>query len=160
MDERLQTFFEYIFGDCTGFLCIGNDVKKNFQGNKYFAYPTELEAAIRHIESKKILGNVWFCNQLLTDKTRSKSNVIDQATFLWADLDECPPNKMLIEPTIVIESSPKRYQGIWKLKEPGRTSHSRRTITQNIQPPQRRRCRQMLEPRKATTHPLHYQPQV
>ena len=117
-EERLQTFFEYVFGDCTGYLAIGNDIKSDFQGNAYFAYPAELPQALQYIENKKALGNVWFCNQLLKGKTRSKTNVIDQATFIWADLDECHPSKMLLEPSMVIESSTNRYQAIWKLKEP------------------------------------------
>ncbi len=36
----------------------------------------------------------------------------------WADLDDCNPAELEIEPTITVESSPQRWQAYWKFEEP------------------------------------------
>src|SRR4029077_1997204 len=36
---------------------------------------------------------------------------------VWADLDTCPPEDVDPEPTLVIQSSPDRYQALWKLSQ-------------------------------------------
>ena len=117
-EDRLRTFFEEIFGQQRGYLSLGYDVKGVFKGNRYFDYPNDLPKAIQFIMENRTVGNVWFCNQLLKHKKRVKSSVIDQCTFIWADLDECPPQTLPLPPTIVIRSSPGHFQGIWMLAEP------------------------------------------
>lgn len=110
-------FFVQVFGSAEGSrLCIA---RKNATGlhEKFFAYPTELDDALTFIdESAKY--DVYFCAQLLTEKRRTKETVAEKLTALWADLDTCQPDSLKVAPSIVVESSPGRWQAIWRLDEP------------------------------------------
>lgn len=46
--------------------------------------------------------------------SRKKDNAMLDS-WAWADLDEADPEKIPLEPTIAIQSSPGRYVGLWKL---------------------------------------------
>jgi hypothetical protein len=55
---------------------------------------------------------MYYCAQLLTRRERIKESV-GLVTAAWADLDGCNPEKLKVKPSIVIESSPERYQALW-----------------------------------------------
>lgn len=61
--------------------------------------------------------NTYFCPQLLDRPGRKKEDV-KYCPNIWADLDECTPDKLLVEPTVVVESSPNRFQAYWSLETP------------------------------------------
>ncbi len=84
---------------------------------RFFSYPEGVESAIVFSKTKASIENVYFCPQLLTEKRRAKTNV-DMVSSIWADLDDCPPNLLKVEPTLVLETSPHRYQAIWTLNNP------------------------------------------
>ena len=50
----------------------------------------------------------------MSAKKRVKANAIPQ-NLVWADLDTCRPEQLEHPPQCVIESSPHRFQAIWKL---------------------------------------------
>jgi hypothetical protein len=60
---------------------------------------------------------MYFCPQLLGAKRRTKENV-QTTPNLWADIDSADPTKLSVAPSVVVESSPERYQGYWILEEP------------------------------------------
>jgi hypothetical protein len=68
------------------------------------------------IERLRLEGNVYFCPQLLSARRRIKENV-SACPSAWADLDTCEPEKLLVPPTIVLESSPEHYQALWRFAE-------------------------------------------
>ncbi len=107
------TFFKLVFGQSSGYMCIATLKDKRFD-EKFFRYPDDLELALEAIESVVTTHNVYFCPQLFSAKRRSKETV-ETTPNVWADLDACPPNKLLVEPTVTIESSPYRYQAYWVL---------------------------------------------
>jgi hypothetical protein len=51
---------------------------------------------------------------LLSKEERKKENCVP-GNILWADLDNCDYNDVDPTPQCVVESSPNRYQGIWRL---------------------------------------------
>src|SRR5690606_4046176 len=83
----------------------------------YFMYPDELPRLIEHCETFSLDNDVYFCPQLLGSRKRKKDNVQTCPT-LWGDLDTASPAVMLVEPSVVVESSPKRYQAYWVLDKP------------------------------------------
>lgn len=83
----------------------------------FFMYPDELDGMVKHLLEFNLQYNVYYCPQLLSDKRRTKDNVSSCPT-IWADLDECPPDRLLIEPSVLTETSPGRYQGLWILERP------------------------------------------
>lgn len=114
-DERRATFLKLVFGQTRGLVCVAfmTTNKKGFR-EEFYKWPEELPQLLASV-SKEIRGsNIYFCPQLLRERKRTKENV-ESTPNIWADLDFCSPDNMLVEPTITVESSPGRYQAYWVL---------------------------------------------
>lgn len=115
----LQTqFFEYLYGEEEGYICIayrepGN--KDTFR-QKFYQWPKHKEKMIDFIEDHKMEYDFWFGVNILSAETRQKP-FCKSHNLLWADLDEALPTDIKLPPQVVLESSPGRYQAIWRLKE-------------------------------------------
>ena len=115
-DARVA-FFHLVFGNEEGFLNIASQGMGSTFVDKYFHYPNELQTAVSYIDRIQVNNNVWFSAQLYRTPYRNKSNIIN-CTSVWADLDDCAPEQVALEPSIVITSSTGRYQGLWLLDKP------------------------------------------
>lgn len=115
--ELREQFFTYLFGDKKGWLCIATEssVKGDFR-QKFFQWPLEASQLLTHINKEKSKKNIWFCVNLLSRKERVKQACL-AGNLLWADLDDCQPDIIDPKPQLVIESSPERYQAIWKIDD-------------------------------------------
>jgi len=111
MRAKRETFFKLVFGKSSGYVCIAFLKDKKFT-EEYFQYPDNLNVMLDRIENFIVGYNVYFCPQLLRERKRSKEYV-ETTPNIWADLDTCDPKLLMVEPTIVVESSPRRYQGYW-----------------------------------------------
>lgn len=100
-------------------MCIahGDPTKLSGMFENYFHYPDEMAGMIEHIRRFSLDTNTYFCSQLLGAKKRNKDNV-QTCTNLWADLDSCDPEKLLVPASVVLETSPGRYQALWILENP------------------------------------------
>lgn len=61
--------------------------------------------------------NVWFCVNILSKAERRKAWCLPH-NLIWADLDNAKPDKILPHPSVVLESSPMRYQALWRVEKP------------------------------------------
>lgn len=118
--EHLKTFFKHVFGQTQGWLCIAtiNPATRTFN-EKFYSYPSQLTQIADEVVSKADRFNIYFCPQLFKSSgagSRRKDNV-SVVTCAWADLDGCHPDKLLVEPSVVIESSPERFQALWLLDD-------------------------------------------
>ena len=123
-----RAFFKRVFGRYTvGYVCI-SVMPPDFSHNKekLFAWPEELEGMLEYVDRHKFSDNVYYCTQPLVDPLfkradgkgpRVKENV-KYCTAVWADLDRCHPDTVLVSPTLAMESSPGRYQALWVMEEP------------------------------------------
>lgn len=113
-DAKRETFFQLVFGRNHGYVCIAFlTTKKKFR-EEFFKYPEEMPQLLECINKGYVSENVYFCPQLLREKRRTKE-CVETTPNVWADLDFCEPGNLLVEPTVVIESSPNRYQAYWCL---------------------------------------------
>ncbi len=115
-----KAFFAYLFGngdEQQGYVCIayGNPSSKKFQ-QRFFKYPAEMDLMLDEIDTKAGRFNIWYCTSLLDDKKRIKENCLP-GRIVWSDLDKADPDDINPSPTCVIESSPSRYQAIWRLDQ-------------------------------------------
>lgn len=121
------TFLKMVFGKGSdGYACISimsNEDGKKQWADRFFHYPSEVDNMLHYIEQTFRKANVYFCPQLFErarvpghPSARFKENVKICAS-LWADLDSCSPDLMLVEPSLVLESSPDRFQALWVLHE-------------------------------------------
>jgi hypothetical protein len=121
MESPIKTFFKLAFGpEATGFMCIAflsADAGKRELTERFYSYPEELDAAVKAVEDGKYISNVYYCPQLFETRRRRKDSV-KSCPSLWADLDECPPDGLLVAPNLLIESSPGRHQALWSLSHP------------------------------------------
>ena len=114
--EKRAIFFKLVFGDSSGYLCISNKGTNNVFREKFFKYPGELNAALVHIQDIQLYNNVWFCAQLMNKEQRVKSSSQNCKT-LWSDLDECHPEKLQLQPSVILETSTGRFQALWVLED-------------------------------------------
>jgi len=119
---RVQ-FFDYLFGDSEGFICIAtgrptiNRKKRNDDFKQsFFQWPAQRNELSAFIEQAMSDRNVWFCTSLLERAERKKEYCLP-GNLVWADLDTCSPNVVSPPPSCIIESSPRRWQAIWRLEE-------------------------------------------
>jgi hypothetical protein len=78
-------------------------------------YPDDLDYVNEFCRQHVRTHHLYFCPTLLSNEKRVKENV-QTARVLWADLDECPPESLLVKPSVVIETSPQRYHAYWRLQ--------------------------------------------
>lgn len=117
-DQRLTVFFRLLFEDAEGYLCLARrEAGKGAFEEDFFKYPKDMDRALGWI-TQFIQGfDLWYTPMLLDGPRRAKENVI-LTPFIWSDLDGCPPDKLLLPPTVLTETSPNRFQGLWRLSEP------------------------------------------
>lgn len=115
--EARKGFFQLIFGPCHGFISIATLAPRTRNWNeKFFEYPSQLDEMLLHIQGVAPSNNVYFCPMILMRPERKKETV-DTCPTIWADLDTCHPDNLLVQPTVTLESSPGRYQAFWVLEE-------------------------------------------
>lgn len=122
-------FFKTVYGPvANGHACIAY-ITPGTRGlrEKFFRWPQQADDLLQYVEDIQDNHDVYYCPQLLNDVDfrreedgkgpRVKENV-GICTNIWADLDTCHPDKLLVQPTIIVESSPDRYQALWVLDTP------------------------------------------
>ena len=90
---------------------------KDGQWKDYF-FKTQEEVK-QWLVNKKLTGSdLYFCTTTFSSPKRKKDNIIS-SRYLWQDLDESDPNKLPpnLRPTIAWQSSPGRYQALWRLEK-------------------------------------------
>jgi hypothetical protein len=115
--EIRSTFFDYLFGSDNGYLCIGlidPKLAERKLKQRFFDWPTQKKNVLDYIEKNSTGNNVYFCTSLLDDKQRRKENCLP-GRLVWADLDTCKPEYVNPYPSVVLQSSPSRYQALWRL---------------------------------------------
>jgi hypothetical protein len=104
-------------------------MKETFKQH-FFTWPEQKNSVGSFIEQAQHRRDVWFCPSLLERSERKKEYCLP-SDLIYADLDTCNPNEIQPAPTVVIESSPKRFQALWKLEgkiEPYRQEEYNRRI--------------------------------
>lgn len=110
------TFFEYLFGESEGYLCIATSHKVRAKFKQfYYEWPKQAPELATFLDLKTKDHNVWFCVNLLSVSERLKINCLPGG-LVWADLDYVDPTKINPPPSCILESSPKRYQAFWRLE--------------------------------------------
>jgi hypothetical protein len=114
---RRTVFFEAIYGDLEGYLCLSTIKPGTRQiREEFFRWPDQKDQAMDFVQKMAMVTNVYYCVNLMGETRRVKENALN-SWVVWADLDSCQPEKLSHQPTFVIETSPNRYQALWKLTE-------------------------------------------
>lgn len=111
-------FFDYLFGEDEGYLCIATRAahqKETFKQH-FFNWPQQRGSVASFIDQATFRKDVWFCPSLLERADRKKEFCLP-SDLIYADLDTCNPTLVEPAPTVVLESSPNRFQALWRLEE-------------------------------------------
>jgi hypothetical protein len=120
--EQRRTFFKYLFGVNEGFLCMA--VKDVIDGSTvhhtWYLYPNDLDGLLNAIEeqSQQRQAHFWFGTALYKEPNRRVRQNIATSNFAHADLDECDPKYLKLPPSILIQTSPGRFQAYWVMQDP------------------------------------------
>lgn len=111
---KQETFFKLLFGRNKGFVCLSflDPSDKRDMREEWFIYPDAIPSMLEAIAENSPVKNTYFCPQLFAQKRRVKENVV-LTPNAWSDLDTCNPTNLLVDPSIVVESSPGRFQAYW-----------------------------------------------
>jgi hypothetical protein len=112
----LRAFFQVAFGSKVGYICIAVSPDLKAWREEYYEWPRQADKMLEVIEFYSAANNVYYCPQLLAKQKRNKENV-KACPNIWSDLDTCTPDRLLLQPTVTIESSPGRFQAVWALSE-------------------------------------------
>jgi RepB DNA-primase from phage plasmid/Protein of unknown function (DUF3987) len=117
------SFFDFLFGKKQGHLCIAhadNDpdpqtIRDTFK-QSWFEWPDEKEQLSKFLDRYVTQKHLWYSVSLFSRETRKRDFALP-GNLVWADLDACDPRIVEPKPSVVIESSPGRYQALWRLSE-------------------------------------------
>jgi hypothetical protein len=106
-------FFKLLFGRGNGYVCLAflSAGTRNLR-EQFFEYPDELNPMLEAVAQGTSGNSVYFCPQLLDARKRTKEHVV-QTPNAWSDLDTCHPDNLLVDPTVIVKTSPGRYQAYW-----------------------------------------------
>lgn len=127
------TFFRFLFGSAKeGIVCIAriNRTNKEFHEEFFdwrFGEPYEI---VDYCHRWMTEQDIYVAPFILSSRKRTKDTILS-CPAAYADLDECHPDKMLVAPNLVIETSSNRYQAYWlfeQLEDPGTVEDISRRI--------------------------------
>lgn len=115
--QKRQIALRVVLGKASGLVCIAfiERNKKNPFSEEFFTWPAQEDLIHERIEMEARTKDVYFCPMIFSEKKRTKENVIG-TPCAWADLDTCPPDEMLVEPSVIVETSPGRWQAFWVME--------------------------------------------
>lgn len=115
-----RDFFKLVFGQASGQVCVSYLTHGDRTMHKvWFEWPTKLEEMLKNIEAHcQQLVHAYFCPSLYDKPGKKNKENIRICTNVWADLDTCDPQLLLIRPSILVQTSPQRFQALWLLEDP------------------------------------------
>lgn len=117
--------FDLAWGSQRGYVSIAvrdPDKDKEEPGywhDRMYSWPDDRDKILAHVDkAKSSKKDTYFAPAVFTAESRS-SKAVTTVRTLWADLDEVDPDNIptMFKPTAVWESSPGRYQALWRLKQ-------------------------------------------
>jgi len=109
-------FFRAVITAPSGWLLIAYSDGKAWQ-QLFFRWPDECDKAVARATELASTYNVYFSSYLFNSCNTTKACVVEGTRTIQADLDNADINHLPIQPTVLVESSPRRYQAYWVLTE-------------------------------------------
>lgn len=108
MSADLLEFLDTVVTTPEGYLELG--VRNGTYKQHWYEWPSQTNDIIDHATSAE--GDVYFSAHLFKTRDSHKENVLPTRT-LQQDLDNADVNKIVLQPTILNQTSPLRHQGFW-----------------------------------------------
>lgn len=111
-------YFRYLFREHGGIICLAriNRNTKEFH-EEFFDYSFDkVESVLAWIERWSGSHDIY-CAPFFLSEPKRRKETIEPSTAVYADLDLCHPDNLLVQPTFIIQTSPDRYQALWCFDE-------------------------------------------
>lgn len=112
-------FFRLMFREHKGYLCVAR-IKRETRSyhEEFFEWSFDaVDVVLEYVAKWANEYDMYVCPMLLAQPKRQKEYV-DVCPVAWADLDTCDPKNMRLEPNVIIETSPGRWQAYWLFVDP------------------------------------------
>jgi hypothetical protein len=113
---KTADFFAAVFGDGRGLATI---VTKGATGElteqRFFEYPERKDEMIAYC-NLRTREDIYFSPILFNSPRRIKENA-KTVSVIYSDADTCEPENFLVEPSIIVQTSPDRWHTYWMLTE-------------------------------------------
>lgn len=112
-------FLDFLFDGITGYADVvtKSDNSDHPDNQRWFEYPLSESAVATYISMRTEI-DVWIAVALYSTQNRTSADAQAMTTVVYADADYCHPDNFKLKPSLVVQSSPNRYQCYWKLDEP------------------------------------------
>jgi hypothetical protein len=122
----LRDFLTAVLGEAEGRVSLwwrkDYGPKAEVNQSKWYQYPDQLDQMVEDAEGYAD-KDVYVTVASYSEDTR-KPNLTLQTQCVWLDADTCEPDNFRLPPSIIIESSPGRWQVYWILTEPVRAAEA------------------------------------
>lgn len=116
-DMDCEEFLEVVYGERKGWIDLPAKVAAHWVPF-YTEWPNDAAVTRRIDSSLRDREDLYYSVAQFAERGRKIEDVLPSA-WLWADLDEVHPTQgagLGFLPTVAVESSPGRYQALWKLQ--------------------------------------------
>lgn len=118
-DMDAEDFLELVWGEHGGWVDLPTKVGR-YWVPFYTEWPADTIVSRRIDSALRDREDLYYSVAKFSQRGRRIEDLVPPR-WLWADLDEIHPTaaaKLGLMPTIAVESSPGRYQGLWRLSRP------------------------------------------
>lgn len=109
-------FLKLVWDGQEGYVFLPRKKKRWVEGSA-FKWPEEIEKVEAHIEKHGKTSDLYYTPNTFHQPDRRREYV-KSPSWLYADLDTVSPTKLSVRPSIAIQSSPGRFQALWRLARP------------------------------------------
>ena len=109
-------FFELVFGDNEGKLCLAllND-KREPTHQHFLSWPSQAAEVLEYVEQHKG-QDVYFAPTLFTVPNARRGSV-KACRVVYGDADDCPIDSLRVAPSIIVQTSPTKTHVYWLLED-------------------------------------------
>lgn len=111
-----EAFLRTVITTDTGYLCMAIGNNEQTWRELWYHWPDDIDEIIEAADTLKQDTNVYFSSHLFKARSSIKENVLPTRT-IQADLDEADIDELPLEPTVMVQTSPKRHQAYWVLAD-------------------------------------------
>lgn len=113
-------FFRAVFGSEAGYAFISTlDRATKVWTDRAFVYPLNLADMLVYANASDASGlDVYAAMQLYKTPNYRRKELVKVCPSAWADLDAAQPHVVDPPPSVLVESSPGRWQGMWRTTRP------------------------------------------
>jgi len=106
-------FLKLVWNGQEGFVFLPRKAKRWSEGSA-FEWPQDADKIEAHIERHSSKADLYYTPNTFSQPDRRREYV-KNPHWLYADLDTVSPSKLAVRPQLAVQSSPGRFQSLWRL---------------------------------------------